>query len=195
MIFVGFTYGPNPESGKVVRKFGPINGPAGSRRLNVLLTRARRSLRIFASMKRDQLLGGTGLNGGVRDLADYLGFAEKGQYFETGNRTGREPDSDFEVSVANLISKLGYEVDFQVGVAGFFVDLGIRRPGEDRYLCGIECDGATYHSHPIARDRDRLRQEILEARGWKIYRVWSTDWFRNREREIGRLQKYLQELV
>lgn len=195
VIFVGFTYGPDPESGKVVRRFGPINGPAGSRRLNVLLTRSRKSLRIFASMKRDQLLGGTASSGGVRDLADYLGFAEQGQYYEAGSKTGREPDSDFEISVANLISALGYEVDFQVGVAGFFVDLGIRRPGESRYFCGIECDGATYHSHPIARDRDRLRQDILEARGWNIYRVWSTDWFRNRDREVDRLQAFLQDAI
>lgn len=194
VIFIGFTYGPNPESGKVVRRFGPINGGSGSRRLNVLLSRAKQSMHVYASMKRDELLGGTACSGGVSDLADFLGYAESGQYHEKGKTSGKDPDSDFEVSVADLISVMGYEVDYQVGVSGFHIDLGIRRPGDHHYLCGIECDGATYHSHPIARDRDRLRQDILEARGWTIYRIWSTDWFRNRDSEIKRLQKFLHTL-
>jgi very-short-patch-repair endonuclease len=192
VIVIGFTYGPDPENGKVARRFGPINGVAGSRRLNVLITRSRDSMRIFTSMTRDRILGGKAASGGVADLADFLAFAQnEGRLEEPGQPSGREPDSDFEVAVARVITTLGFEVDCQVGVSKFFIDLGVRRPGENRYLCGIECDGATYHSHPIARDRDRLRQEILEARGWTIHRIWSTDWFRNRGSEIERLRELL----
>ncbi|EQD41830.1 superfamily I DNA and RNA helicase and helicase, partial [mine drainage metagenome] len=108
----------------------------------------------------------------------------------------RDPDSDFEVSVANVVTSLGYAVKPQLGVAGFFLDMAVRnpdRPGE--YLAGIECDGATYHSGFSVRDRDRIRQEILESLGWKgrIYRIWSTDWFYNPRRETVRLSAFLAE--
>jgi very-short-patch-repair endonuclease len=79
-------------------------------------------------------------------------------------------------------------------VQGFFIDIGVIVPEQPgHYLCGIECDGATYHSHPIARDRDRIRQEILENRGWDIFRIWSTDWYRNRKLEVERLRAYLRQ--
>ena len=192
-IFIGFTYGPAPGSGKVARRFGPINGKAGQRRLNVLLTRAKKRMVVFSSMRKADLMGGTA-GGGVHDLADFLGYAESGQYEEPGETTGAAPDSPFEVSVGEVIETMGYQVDYQVGVSGFRIDLGVKRIGDSRYLCGVECDGATYHSHPVARDRDRLRQDILEARGWAIYRIWSTHWFRNRETEIERLQQHLRAL-
>jgi len=71
-------------------------------------------------------------------------------------------------------------VDTQVGCSGFRIDLGLKMPDSSDYVLAIECDGATYHSSKNARDRDRLRQEILERMGWKFYRIWSTDWFRNK---------------
>jgi very-short-patch-repair endonuclease len=90
--------------------------------------------------------------------------------------TGREPDSEFEVFVAERLRREGLEVVPQVGVAGYFIDLAVRDPADpQRYLLGIECDGASYHSAKSARDRDRLRQEILEQKGWRLYRIWSTD--------------------
>jgi len=107
-----------------------------------------------------------------------------------------EPDSDFEVSVARVLAEKGYDVRSQVGVAGFFIDLAVfnpNAPGE--YLTGIECDGATYHSACSVRDRDRLRQEILQNLGWRIYRIWSTDWFRSRDRETKRLIDYIESLI
>jgi very-short-patch-repair endonuclease len=133
---------------------------------------------------------------GAGDLKAYLEFAESGKIPDFGKRTGKGPDSPFEVSVANIVASLGYETHYQVGVDGFLVDIGVCDPkNPDFYLCGIECDGAPYHSHPVARDRDRLREEILRSRGWKIHRIWSTDWYRNRKTEIERLTKALQQLV
>ena len=132
---------------------------------------------------------------GTKALRDYLDFAKRGLLVTT-DEGEREPDSDFEVSVANVVTALGYEVKPQLGVAGFFLDMAVRnpdRPGE--FLAGIECDGATYHSGFSVRDRDRIRQDILESLGWKgrIHRIWSTDWFYNPRREIERLQSFLEE--
>jgi very-short-patch-repair endonuclease len=96
--------------------------------------------------------------------------------------------------VLAALQRAGYQVETQVGSAGFFIDLAIvdpERPG--RYLLGIECDGATYHSARSARDRDRLRQEVLEALGWRIHRIWSTDWFRNPDGELKRLVGSIEE--
>ena len=79
--------------------------------------------------------------------------------------------------------------------ADHFVDIAVRnpdRPGE--FLAGIECDGAGYHSSRSARDRDRIRQEILESLGWRgrIYRIWSTDWFYDPRRETKKLIEFLE---
>jgi len=130
---------------------------------------------------------------GTRALKDYLDFAKRGILTQT-NVTGREPDSEFEVAVAEILRSRGYEVVPQLGVAGFFIDLGVRnpdRPGE--FLAAVECDGATYHSSHSARDRDRIRQTILESLGWKdrIWRIWSTDWFYDPRGELERLIAFL----
>ena len=106
-----------------------------------------------------------------------------------------KPDSDFEIDVASALYKHGYECEFQVGAAGYFIDLAVRDPGSPgRFLMGIECDGATYHSTKSTRDRDRLRQEILESLGWEIYRIWSTDWFKNPGPIVESIVKRLNEL-
>lgn len=88
----------------------------------------------------------------------------------------------------------GYQCVPQVGVDGFFIDLGVLAPTKDRFILGIECDGASYHSSKSARDRDKLRQKILEDLGWTIHRVWSTDWFRNPKHQIARMLQVLSKL-
>ena len=107
--------------------------------------------------------------------------------------TGLEADSPFEEDVAEVIRSMGYLADPQVGEAGFRIDIGVRhpeRPGQ--FLLAVECDGATYHSALWARERDRLRQDVLEGLGWTFHRIWSTDWFHNRPREMARLGEALQ---
>ena len=84
---------------------------------------------------------------------------------------------------------MGYKVDLQVEAAGFRIDLGIRHPErENQYVLAVECDGATYHSGVQARSRDRDRQEMLEGIGWQFHRVWSTEWFNNRDEQIEMLR-------
>jgi very-short-patch-repair endonuclease len=97
-------------------------------------------------------------------------------------------ESPFEEEVARVIKSFGYEVDPQVGTSRYRIDLGIKsklKPAS--YILGIECDGATYHRSYNARDRDRIRQAKLEEYGWKIHRIWSTSWVRNRREESTRL--------
>ena len=107
--------------------------------------------------------------------------------------TGTDADSDFEIEVADRLRARGYVVDYQVGVSGYKIDLGVRHPDHpERYLAGIECDGATYHSSKSARDRDRLREEVLNDKGWDIVRVWSTDWFDNPSLQTARLVEKLE---
>lgn len=195
VIFISTTFGKAPGTDKVRQNFGPISRPDGWRRLNVLFTRSRRRIELFTSMVPEDIIVDERTPLGTKALRDYLFFAKQGVLVKT-DEAERDPDSDFEVAVANVVTSLGYEVKPQLGVAGFFIDMAVRnpdRPGE--YLAGIECDGATYHSGFSVRDRDRIRQEILESLGWKnrIYRIWSTDWFFNPRKEIERLRNFLEE--
>jgi very-short-patch-repair endonuclease len=185
VIFISVTYGPGPD-GRFARRFGPINSQTGWRRLNVLFTRAKRRVVVFASFA-PELLGDDGLSRGAKDLRDYITFARTGTYQHVPV-SGREPDSDFEVAVAAALREAGYQVNPQVGVAGYFIDLGVRgREGSGPFILGIECDGAPYHSSFSARDRDRLRQQVLEGLGWKIHRIWSTDWYRDPHTQTQRM--------
>jgi very-short-patch-repair endonuclease len=194
VIFISGTYGPDAR-GNQYQRFGPINGQTGHRRLNVLFTRARRRTEVFSSLDPDRIQAEAGSSLGLRALKKYLTFAKTG-VLEAPDEGTDQPTNDFERSVGNVLQERGFDVVPQVGVAGFFVDLAVRhptRPGS--YLLAIECDGASYHSGRSARDRDRLRQEILENQGWKIHRIWSTDWFKSRNVEIDRLLKKIQSLL
>ena len=104
--------------------------------------------------------------------------------------------SEFEIFVKEGLEKRGYKVDPQVGVAGFYIDLGIKHKSfPDGYILGVECDGRAYHSSRSQRDNDILRQSVLEDQGWKIYRIWSTDWFYNPQKELNRLDRHIKKLI
>ena len=126
-------------------------------------------------------------------LREFLHFAETGK-IAAGELTGGEAESPFEEAVAKVIRSNGYRVIPQVGVSGFRIDLGVIDPSQPgRFVLGVECDGAAYHSGRSARDRDRLRHEILVNLGWRLHRIWSTDWFRNPQRETARLLTAIQQ--
>lgn len=194
-IVISTTYGPAEPGGPVAMNFGPVNKEGGHRRLNVLFTRAKRAIELVTSIESHQIQATPTSSQGIQAFRNYLKFVEC-QSLETGRPSGREPDSPFEVVVAEAIQSHGYEVDCQVGVANYFIDLAIRHPDRpDTYLLGVECDGATYHSARAARDRDKYRQAVLEDLGWQIYRIWSTDWFENAEAEIRKLMEHLTMLL
>lgn len=192
VVFVSMTYGPPQPGSKPYQRFGPINSDVGWRRLNVLFTRSKKRMHIFSSMGSDDIVVGPNSKRGVQALRDFLCYCETGILHKSAHETGRGPDSDFEIAVMTALRNAGFDCIPQVGVAGFFIDVAVRDPGKpSRYLMGIECDGATYHSAKSVRDRDRLRQTILERLGWNIRRIWSTDWFKNPH---GVLRPIIREL-
>ncbi len=192
VILVSVGYGPVVPGGPLTSmSFGPVNAEGGERRLNVLFTRARLRCEVFASFEPSAMDTSRTSREGPKVLKRFLEFAQSG-VFSNAEVTGDGADSPFEEDVAAAIESFGFIADNQVGSAGFKIDLGIRdpeRPGT--YILAVECDGATYHSALWARERDRLRQGVLEHLGWRFYRIWSTDWFYNRAAELKRLQSAL----
>lgn len=187
VIFISVGYGRNAR-GSLAQDFGPVSQAGGERRLNVLFTRARRHCRVFASITyRDIGRSKRGSSRGPWVLKRFLKFAETDEM--TLRETARlEPDSPFEEAVAEALRQAGHTVDPQVGTADFRIDLAVRDPAAPgRYLLGVECDGARYHSSRWARERDRLRQSVLEQKGWTMHRIWSTDWFQRPDAELQRL--------
>jgi len=176
VIFISVGYGRNPQ-GYMAMRFGPLSSEGGERRLNVLISRAKRRCEVFSSITDEDIDIERGKGKGVVAFKLFLHFARTGK-LGIGQKTDREHDSVFEEEVARALRSAGYDVHGQVGLAGFFIDLAVAdfdKPG--RFVIGIECDGAPYHSSRSARDRDRLRQAVLEDHGWIIHRIWSTDWF------------------
>jgi very-short-patch-repair endonuclease len=192
IILISTVYGKNDE-GVFHQHFGPIVRAYGHRRLNVLFTRAKCKLTVFTSLDHSAIVA-DGRSRGVRVLKEFLEYASSGK-ITPGRRTGGEPDSDFERWFVSRLNAEGYDAHPQVGVAKYRIDIGVVHPEKPgTYILGVECDGATYHSSKSARDRDRLRQDVLEGLNWRIHRVWSTDWYRNPEREFKRLLQNIDRL-
>lgn len=201
VLLVGTLYGPDKESGRVFQRFGPINnGQYGHRRINVLVTRAKKRLRVITSLKPTDINTSERASEGLKTFRQYLQYAESEELPPSMTaRMKKESqgpaESPFEEMVGGFLKKNGYAVNTQVGVEKFRVDLAVYRPDNmSRPLAGVECDGARYHSSIDARDRDYLRQKILESRGWNILRVWGTDWFRDEAGTGKRLLAQLEEL-
>lgn len=185
-------YGPASPGGPVLNRFGPLNSDLGWRRLNVAVSRARMSMTVVRSLRPTDI---TSTTAGAQALRRYLEYAaapataiQAQQAFDPNAVT----DSPFEDAVAAALRERGHRVQPQVGVGGYRIDLGIYSVDGTRFDLGVECDGATYHSAPAARDRDWLRQSVLEDLGWAIHRVWSTSWLQNPSAEVERIEAALE---
>ena len=192
VIFISVGYGKN-QDGYMAMSFGPLNKDGGERRLNVLISRAKKAMDVFSNFTAGDIDLNRSKARGVVALKNFLAYAETGN-LEQPYSTDKDTDSPFEDAVIQALRAHGYQLEPQVGTAGFFVDIGVvnpDRPGS--YLLGIECDGATYHSSRSARDRDRLRQEVLERLGWRLHRIWSTEWFRKPQVELERAIAAIEE--
>ena len=180
LISVGYGY---DQDGKMSLNFGPLNQDGGERRLNVLITRAREKCVVFSNFKAYDMNLTANPPYGVKSLKEFLEYAEN---LTLGTHSVDEnPKEPFEDAIASFLEENGYTVDRQIGCAGFRVDLAIvddENPG--KYILGITTDGKMYSSSKVARDRDRLREQVLTGLGWKLYHLWSTDWYRNRD--LGR---------
>ncbi len=192
-ILFSICYGPD-AAGRHHENYGPINQQGGERRLNVAVTRARRELLVFASMGAEDVANRTAATG-ARHLRSFLDYAARGPAALVG-AVAADPRADvespFEAAVRDELVRRGHEVHVQVGCSGYRIDLAVvdpRAPG--RYLLGIECDGAAYHSAATARDRDRLRAAVLKGLGWRLCRIWSTDFWQDPNGEIERIEAQL----
>ena len=193
VIMLSVGYGPD-ENGKFAMHFGPLNREGGQRRLNVAVTRAREELIVVSSIRATDLDLSATKAQGVEHLHRYLDFAERGVAALELDSTaeGSETLSPLELDVMKEVEKLGYKVVPKVGCGEYRIDLGVVDPKEfGQFLLGVECDGSNYHATPTARDRDRLRHEVLEKLGWRLHRVWATEWFQRRHQEVERLRETL----
>jgi very-short-patch-repair endonuclease len=187
VIFISVGYGKTAE-GYLAHNFGPLSSDGGQRRLNVLISRAKLRCEVFCNFTGADIDLERTRAQGVAALKMFLTFAETGD-FGLGEPVNQDHDSEFEAQVCNKLRSRGYDVKAQIGASGFRVDLAIcdpEKPG--RFVLGIECDGAQYHSSRSARDRDRLRQQVLEAHGWIIHRIWSADWYMRPEEELKKVE-------
>ena len=193
LISVGYGFDKN---GILSNNFGPLNKNGGERRLNVLITRAREKCVVFCNFLPDDLNISNSKSRGLNAFKNFLYYAKNKEHPLIIEPTGGDFDSPFEESVHDFLVDSGYNVVKQVGCVGYKIDLAIVDPdNSDKYVLGIECDGATYHSSRSARERDRLRQEILERLGWKFHRIWSTDWFNSRVAAKKRLIEAVEEAI
>jgi very-short-patch-repair endonuclease len=230
VIFFSVGYGKD-DTGKVLMNFGPLNQDGGERRLNVAVTRARRSVKLISSIMPEDIDLTRTQSLGAKLLRDYMFYARDGvQTLKHSAQRATQPEAGewrdrnegqsksamsqmashplttplaasaqdastpFEDAVYQALTAQGLTLHKQVGVSNYRIDLGVvdpQRPG--RYLLGIECDGAMYYSAPTARERDRLRQQVLEQLGWKIHRIWSHDWISNQAAEIEKVKARLNE--
>ena len=199
VVVLSTTFGPDP-AGRQRSHFGPLNSRGGERRLNVALTRARRRMVVVTSLERDRI-GTPQSPRGVRDLKAFLKYAATGTMgaADDGRSDGDSVggyESPLEEQIAAALEARGWLLVPQVGVSGYRIDIGVVDPNAPgRYLAGIEADGAQYHGSKTARDRDRLRQRVLEGKGCTLLRVWSPDWWRESEEVAERLDGALRALL
>jgi very-short-patch-repair endonuclease len=186
VIFISVGYGLTKD-GHLAHNFGPLSAAGGERRLNVLISRAKMRCEVFCNFTGADIDPQRSAARGVAALKLFLTFAETG-HFDTPVE-GAEPEAAIvEADVASALRAEGYDVRTRIGVSGFRVDVAVvdpKRPG--RFVLGIDCDGAQYRDARTARDRDRLRHQVLEAHGWTIHRLWSADWYLRPREELARI--------
>ena len=192
VVIISTVYGPDAD-GKITQMFGDINRANGHRRLNVLFTRAKHKVILVTSLRSSNIKESK--REGPQILKKYLEYAEKGEITDLDRRTSGTTENAFEESIRQALTNRGYVVDAQVGSGGYSIDLAIRDPNDkSRYILAVECDGKAYHSSYSARANDRLRQEVLEGKGWNFFRIWSTDWNRDPISELDQLDKLVKKL-
>jgi hypothetical protein len=192
VIFFSVGYGFDQQD-QMAMNFGPLNKPGGERRLNVAVTRAREKVVLITSIRASDIDKDTQALG-LQTLRAYLDYAEHGPELLSNKAKEGTFDSAIDEDVAAEIKKMGYQVVPEVGCSGYRIDMGIVDPVNDGcFLLGVECDGLTYKSSSSARDRDRLREQVLRQLGWRIHRIWSPAWVARRDSEIRRLKETLEQ--
>lgn len=194
VIYISICYGKT-KTGQLSQNFGLLNKPGGERRLNVLISRARLAMEVFANFKGEELKVEADSPFGVRSLQIFLQFAESGQLSKAHEQEQKQSFA-FGALLHQAIQRLGYQVATRVGSQGYYIDLAIRHPQDPtKFVLALEYDSAGYYEAASARDRERLRQSVLEGLGWSFERIWSTDWFRDPEAELHRLKVLIEKAI
>lgn len=191
VILFSIGYGPD-RFGRVAMNFGPLNREGGWRRLNVAVSRAREEMRVYSSLKPEQLDLSRSRSQGVAALRSFLEFAQKGTAALEKETENALPENGFAELLAGHIRRMGYEVRTHVGCSQFRIDLAVADPKDSsRYLLGILCDGENYLAGKTARDRNVNQEAVLRSLGWNLCRVWILEW---RENPIGVLERLRETL-
>lgn len=187
------------SKGIMYMNFGPLSREGGYRRLNVAITRAKHNVKLVGSIVPTDIDLEKVSSEGVKMLRSYIEFAQQGIVALEKELTFNydlDFDSPFEEAVYDFLQSNGYNVVTQVGCSGFRIDMAVKHPTQSgKFAIGIECDGAAYHSSRTARERDRLRQAVLEDMGWTIYRIWSTDWIKDQKTEEEKLINAIEKAL
>ena len=187
IILFSVGYGPDHE-GRVSMNFGPLNKAGGERRLNVAVSRARYEMKIFSTLRPEQIDERRTQAEGVLGLKRFLRFAQNNEFVGKPKESGTDESQSIVTQLADAIRCKGYEVHTGVGTSSFRIDVAIVDPANnERYLLGIICDGQSYYRLKTARDREVVRPTVLRMLGWKIIHVWSIDWILRPESVINEI--------
>ncbi|MDR2132484.1 MAG: DUF4011 domain-containing protein [Clostridiales Family XIII bacterium] len=176
-------------------RFGPLGRKGGERRLNVAITRAKRNVKLLASILPSDIDVSRTESEGIKMLRQYIAFAMEGSSSLRAGQSETEEDAFLE-TVAEYLLDRGYKIKKYVGCSKYKIDLAVAHPGDDDcFVAGIECDGPSYASAKSAGDRDHLRKSVLESMGWRMYRVWSPEWTARRDIEGQRLLSFIDAAI
>lgn len=193
IILFSIAFGPD-EEGKLSMNFGPLNKEGGWKRLNVAVSRARSEMMVFSIMTSDMIDLKRTKSKGVESLKNFLGFAEKGRLQLSYNEMKQRKEEGILDRICAELDAAGYKYQKAVGHSKFKVDLAVINPfNPDEYILGIMLDGDSYKQSPNTKDREVAQIKVLNGLGWEIHRIWTMDWWDNRDKEIARLLEILEE--
>lgn len=193
IILFSIGYGPDKD-GNVSMNFGPLNNEGGERRLNVAVSRARKEMMVFSTLKSSQIDLRRSKAKGVEGLKHFLEYAEKQVLIQSTNTSLESKDTVFAEQIAETLRKKGYVAHTNIGRSNFKVDVAIcDDETSGNYSCGLLLDGENYHNTQTTRDREIVQPSVLKGLNWRIMRIWSADWITNPERVISRIEKFIKE--
>ena len=179
IILFSVGYGPD-KNGHVSMNFGPLNKIGGEKRLNVAISRARYEMKIFSTLRPEQIDERRTQAEGVIGLKNFLKFAQKGN--DILAKTSKNKESQMIRQIAQRLEEEGYEVRTSVGTSDLKIDIAVADPlNPDKYILGVICDGENYYRLKTIRDREVVQPSVLGMLGWNLMHVWSIDWLFNRE--------------
>ena len=194
MILFSVTYGPDAE-GKLTLNFGPLNKNGGWKRLNVAVSRARMEMAVFTVMTADMINLKRTKSKGVEALKDFLEYAQKDRLpgvYEDGDKAPTE--QGIMEHICRTLQQGGYKYQRFVGHSRFKVDIAVINPyNEEEYLLGIMLDGESYGQSRNTKDREVAQISVLNGLGWELHRIWTMDWWDDRDRELSKLMQILEE--